>query len=166
MMKNQYFNLHEDDVHSLCIVKRLHYSVSEFHLYAKLIYELSSFELCIYYTACCLQQIYDNLIAPMQIFGFKKKHLMSFLYWRRKIVVQKWIQKGFITHAVLLLTFILVPRCVRSVKWPCLWCSQHFVHCSYRKKYHLPSFSFTYQPQQLIITEQKLQRGIQNFWWF
>jgi len=46
--------------------------VSEFHLYAKLIYRLSPFELCMYYTACCLQQIYDNLIAPMQIFfGFK-----------------------------------------------------------------------------------------------
>lgn len=159
MMKNQYFNLHEDDVHSLCIVKRLRYSVSEFHLYAKLINELSSFELCIYYTACCLQQIYDNLIAPMQIFGFKKKHLMSFLYWRRKITVQKWIQKGFIAHAILLLTFILVPRCVCDA-------FRTLFTAATEKNILCPLFIFTYQPWQLIIIEQKLQLGSQNFRWF
>lgn len=59
--------------------------MSEFHVYAKLIYKLSPFELCIYYTACCLQQIYDDLIAPMQIFfGFKHQTLNVFSLLREK----------------------------------------------------------------------------------
>lgn len=137
MMKNQYFNLHADNVHSLCITKLLHYSVSEFHLYAKLIFKLSPFELCIYYTACCLQQIYDNLIAPMQIFfSFKNQAFNAFSLLREKNHCAEVDTKRFYySRYILLLTFILVPHCVWSVKWPCSWCSQHFVHCSYRKAF-------------------------------
>lgn len=85
---------------SLCIVKLLHYSVWISLVRWTHLQALSPSELCIHCIACCLQQIYDNLIAPMQIFfGFKHQALNVFTEGE-KIIAKEWMQKGFIAHAV------------------------------------------------------------------
>lgn len=143
MMKNQYFNLHKDNVRSSCIVKLLHYSVWISLVRWSHLQALSPSELCIHSIACCLQQIYDNLIAPMQIFfGFKHQALNVFTEWEKNHCAGVDAKRFYCSHCVLpFLTFVLVPRCIWSVKWPFLPCSQHFVHRSYSTIFFVLFFS-------------------------
>jgi len=86
--------------------------------------------------ACITQPVAYNRFMTISLHLCKSSlvlsinHLMSLL--REKNRAEGDTKRFYYSHyMLLLLTFILVPHCIWSVKWPFLRCSQHFVHCSY-----------------------------------